>query len=142
MSEATAVVALLRTGKRRWSEYAELVDEHGSAAAVLDLELAGGSDVPTLFADEEERPDLKAIRAEIIAWQDEGMRLLTMLHPEYPENLRSVHDRPPFVFVGGRLEARDARSVAIVGTRQLASRGHCSAAPAAAWYHPPPVLAP
>lgn len=122
-SETTALVALLRTGKRGWAHYAELVDEAGSAVAVLERELAGGAEAPTLFEDEEERPDLEAISAEISSWQAEGMSLLTMLHPEYPENLRSVHDRPPFVFVAGHLEPRDARSVAIVGTRRATDRG-------------------
>jgi DNA processing protein len=51
------------------------------------------------------------------------MRLLTVLDPEYPENLRSVHDRPPLIFVAGELARRDARSVAVVGTRQASEQG-------------------
>ena len=36
------------------------------------------------------------------------MRLVTVLEPDYPPNLRAVHDRPPMVFVAGRLTAADA----------------------------------
>jgi DNA processing protein len=122
-SEAAAVVALLRAGKRRWSEYADLVEDAGSASAVLEGELARERSTPTLFGDDPAAPDLDAIGAEIEAWEHEGMRLLTLLDPGYPENLRSVHDRPPLVFLAGSLEARDTRGVAVVGTRRASDRG-------------------
>lgn len=122
-SEAAAVVALLRAGKRRWSEYADLVEDAGSASTVLQGELDRERSTPTLFGDDPAGPDLDAIAAEIEAWEREGMRLLTLLDPGYPENLRSVHDRPPFVFLAGSLEARDTRGVAVVGTRRASDRG-------------------
>jgi DNA processing protein len=34
-----------------------------------------------------------------------------------------VHDRPPFVFVAGKLEAVDARAIAIVGSRVASQHG-------------------
>jgi DNA processing protein len=49
------------------------------------------------------------------------MTLLTILDGDYPENLRAVYDRPPFIFVAGRLRPEDSRSVAVVGAR-MASR--------------------
>ncbi len=122
-TEAAAVVALLRVGSRPWSEYADLVEEAGSASAVLEEELAREARAPALFGGEHDAPDLDAISGEIEAWGREGMRLLTVLDPGYPENLRSVHDRPPFVFVAGRLELRDARSIAVVGTRRASEHG-------------------
>ena len=59
--------------------------------------------------------------AEIAAWERSGIRLLTVLDPDYPENLRTVYDRPPLIFVAGSLRQRgrtlgrrrrDARSLA------------------------------
>ena len=47
--ERAAMVALLRTGRRPWVEYAELVEERGSATAVLEEELARASGQATLF---------------------------------------------------------------------------------------------
>ena len=35
-----------------------------------------------------------------------------MLDPEYPQNLRRIYNRPPFLFVRGRLMDEDNRSVA------------------------------
>lgn len=121
--ETAALVALLRTGTRRWSEYADLVEEAGSVTAVLEAERADAQRTPTLFEDEDPISDLGEIAMEIEAWERDGMRLLTLLDPDYPENLRSVHDRPPFVFVAGQLQMRDARGVAIVGTRRASERG-------------------
>lgn len=121
--EAASVVALLRTGRRRWSEYADLIEDAGTASAVLETELAGEQRTPALFGDEPTSPDLDAIAAEIETWEQDGMRFLTLLDPGYPENLRSVHDRPPFVFLAGSLEARDTRGVAVVGTRSASERG-------------------
>jgi DNA processing protein len=122
-TEAAALVALLRTGTRRWSEYADLIEEADSVTAVLVGERADGQRTPTLFGDEGSAPDLGGIAEEVEAWERDGLRLLTLLDPGYPENLRSVHDRPPFVFVAGQLRTRDARGVAVVGTRGASERG-------------------
>lgn len=122
-AEAAALLALLRIAERPWSQYADLVEEAGSATAVLDDELARAARAPALFGDEDSGPDLAAISTEIEAWERDGLSLLTVLDPRYPENLRSVHDRPPFVFVAGRLEPRDTRSIAVVGTRSASERG-------------------
>ena len=48
---------------------------------------------------------------------------VTVLDPEYPDNLRAVHDRPPLIFVAGGYEARDGRSVAVVGSREASAEG-------------------
>jgi DNA processing protein len=61
--------------------------------------------------------------AEIAVWERSGIRLLTVLDPKYPENLRSVYDRPPLIFVAGSLRQPDARSVAVVGTRAASPKG-------------------
>lgn len=113
-------MALLRRRARPWSHYADLVEDAGSAVAVLEAER--GSDRPQLFAVEES-PDLDAVSAEIEAWEREDMRLVTVLDPDYPENLRGVHDRPPLIFIRGSLLHRDTDGVAVVGTRQATAGG-------------------
>ncbi|MFF7153031.1 DNA-processing protein DprA [Streptomyces griseoaurantiacus] len=50
--------------------------------------------------------------------------LVTVLDAEYPENLRTVDDLPPFLFYRGKLDHQaDARSVAVVGTREVTELG-------------------
>lgn len=121
--ETPAIVALARHEGVRWSHVAELVEEVGSARAVL--ERLGASESATLFDDPDRPPpiDLPAIAEEIAAWRAEGMDLVTVLDDAYPVNLRTVHDRPPLLFVRGALAPEDESSVAVVGTRQASSRG-------------------
>jgi DNA processing protein len=117
LNESAALVVLLRTGKRPWQQYAELVDESGSAIAVLEEERGGQG---TLFADGD---DVAAAAEHVARWREQGMRLLTVLDPGYPENLRGVHDRPPLIFVSGQLDRSDSRSIAVVGTRMATPNG-------------------
>lgn len=122
------MVALLRAGRRPWVEYAELVEERGSAAAVLDDELEREAapdgqtsllDAPPESADEV----LDQARADLERWTEDGMQLVTVLEPGYPPNLRAVHDRPPMVFVAGVLTPADARAIAVVGARKATGAG-------------------
>jgi DNA processing protein len=113
---SAALVALLRTGKRPWNVYAGMVEEAGDAFQILEQEQG-------LLAQEQ----ADRAGAEIARWDAEGMRLLTVLDHDYPENLRAVHDRPPLIFVAGRLKPRDARSIAVVGSRQASRQGQARA---------------
>ena len=124
------MVALLRGGRRPWVEYAEMVEEQGSAVAVLEREQTTEADGQTTLIPEDPDPD-PATREEHIAqaiadlerWDAQGMRLLTILDPDYPPNLRAVHDRPPIVFVAGHITPQDAHSVAVVGARKATEHG-------------------
>lgn len=111
-SEAAALVALLRAAKRPLREYAELLEQGGSAAQLLEAEQ--GLLAPVL---------LEGAASDVAAWRQEGIRPVTLLDPKYPPNLRAVHDRPPLLFVAGELEPRDARSVAVIGTRKPSTEG-------------------
>jgi DNA processing protein len=122
------MVALLRTGRRPWGEYAELVEELGSAAAALQRALAVEQETDhqtsLLPAHATPREDhLARAREDLERWSAQGMRLVTVLEPDYPANLRAVHDRPPMVFVAGHLTPEDARAVAVVGARKATSAG-------------------
>lgn len=124
--------------------YADLVEDAGSAIAVLEHEQRCSMAQPgqqSLFAaltsgDEpaeeqgatgscsaDRAEQLDAAAAEIAGWRAAGMELVTVLDREYPDNLRGVHDRPPLIFVAGRLEPGDARAVAVVGTRRPSASG-------------------
>jgi DNA processing protein len=70
----------------------------------------------------EARPRLDAVRTEASAiigdTERRGAQLTTVLDEDYPLNLRTIYNLPPFLFYRGRLDVdRDARSVAVVGTR-------------------------
>jgi DNA processing protein len=111
-ADTAALVALLRAPKRPDGEYASLIEEAGGATQIL-------ADEHGLIAQQL----LDDARAEIEAWNAAGIALFTVLDPGYPPNLRAVHDRPPLIFVAGRLEPNDVRSVAVIGTRRPSSAG-------------------
>lgn len=122
--ETAALVALLRHGHRAWHHYAELVEARGSALAVLR---EPDADEPaTLFpvdAEPEREIDLDTIVDEVERWDAEGISIATVLDDAYPANLRTIHNRPPFVFSRGSMTPGDERSVAVVGTRRASDEG-------------------
>ncbi|MGD9572894.1 MAG: DNA-processing protein DprA [Thermoleophilia bacterium] len=122
--EAAALVALLRRGGRIWHLVSDEIEERGSAIAILD-ETSLSADL-TLFpaqTDQRIEEDLDAVVAEIGEWEAEGIRLVTVLDDDYPQNLRAIHNRPPLLFLRGSLLAGDARAIAVVGTRQVSPDG-------------------
>jgi DNA processing protein len=120
--ESAALVALLRLGRRPWRAYAALVEDAGSARAVLERELDGQDDQASLLPEDPE-PIVAQAASDIAAWDAAGMHLVTVLDPGYPDNLRAVHDRPPLIFVAGALQATDARAIAVIGSRQASPLG-------------------
>ena len=124
--DRAALIALLRLGRRSPSAYAEAVERAGSASVVLQQELAGG-DGQGILLPERPEPLLTDAEAEIAAWERDGFELLTVLDERYPQNLRTVHDRPPVLFMSGRLTPQDARSVAVIGSRRASLSGLAAA---------------
>lgn len=121
-TERQALVALLRLGRRSWPSYRELIDELGGAAAALEREVTEPGGQGTLLADDPASL-LAQAREEMERWAASGIRILTVLDPDYPSNLRLVHDHPPLLFVAGRLEPQDERSVAVIGSRNASPDG-------------------
>ena len=125
--EQAALIALLRRGDRPWHHIAQLAESAGSALAIFEGRYRDPyEDEPlVLFAEKPgtEPVDLEAIVGEIDAWESEEVAFVTVLDDDYPVNLRSIHNRPPFLFVRGDLSPDDERSVAVVGTRNPSARG-------------------
>ncbi|MGF0177256.1 DNA-processing protein DprA [Streptomyces sp. Marseille-Q5077] len=63
------------------------------------------------------------VETECEAAETAGARLVTVLDEGYPANLRVIPNLPPFLFHLGDLEERDARSAAVVGTRNASEDG-------------------
>lgn len=74
------------------------------------------------------RPHLDKYRAEAESVTEvataAGLALTTILDGDYPLNLRTIFNAPPFLFYRGGLDAeKDARSIAVVGTREASAEG-------------------
>lgn len=116
VGETAALIALLRDGRRSWAHYAADVAEAGSAVPVLAAEHG------LLAADLADRAG-----AELSAWEQRGIRVLTWLDPQYPPRLRAVRDAPPVLFLSGSLTPADRQAVAVIGSRRPSETGRSAA---------------
>ncbi|MDP9885496.1 DNA processing protein [Sinomonas atrocyanea] len=113
--ERASLVALLRPpGEFKWAPLRDVLLETDVPPSVLleEKRQSGGA-----FGAVD---DLVEHAARLIdQWESDGTRFLTYLDPEYPRQLREVHDLPPFVFGRGRLWPRGERErgISIVGSR-------------------------
>lgn len=67
--------------------------------------------------------DWGTVSEQIALARHSDTRVVTWADGEYPENLRHIHDPPPFLFVRGWLRPADRLAVAIVGSRTASSYG-------------------
>lgn len=126
--ERAAVLALAREPGRSWRELAHALETIGSAVEILEHGVKAERD-ERLFDFEPVEPDgrINTAHEDVEKWRREGIEVVTVLDADYPVNLRSVHDRPPFLFVRGQLQSDDERSIAVVGTRSASEEGIATA---------------
>ena len=117
--EQAALIAWLRRPKVVWSAVTEQLEESGSVRAAA----AGAAPAQGALFDVTPTDEFGKAAADLERWERAGIRLISVLDPEYPSNLRMIHQRPPVLFLRGTTDARDATSVAVVGTRKASPRG-------------------
>jgi DNA processing protein len=106
-----------------WSLIARLALHPGGLddlrrAVITEKSAAAARSRPVLREGLRSRPALAdRVSAEVAAASGAGARLVTVLDPDYPANLRLIPNLPPFLFCRGELRDDDARSVAVVGAR-------------------------
>ena len=132
MREQAAVLALVRASPGEWYQTADVISEAGSAVRLL-----GGE--PVIMPAERRQyaselvsrigpADVAQAQTLIDRVTSQGVRLITVLDEDYPENLKLIFNRPPFIWVRGELEPRNLRAIAVVGTRQATEEGRAAAA--------------
>ncbi len=120
--DTPALVALLRAGGRSWAAYIVAARRAGGVQAGL---------APAVLAQEFGLLAYAAMDdavSELKMWKTRGYRLFSVLDAGYPDNLRSVENRPPLLFIAGELCASDSRSVSVIGTRSPSECGCQTAA--------------
>jgi DNA processing protein len=128
--EQAAVLALTEVYKGPWHRVSRELAEVGSAVALLNSECAGSGGALELWpgeahpeAEDADRRIARMDRLISAVEVDPRTWLTTVLDQHYPRNLRLVYDRPPFLFVRGRMMTTDHRAIAVVGTRAASSEG-------------------
>ena len=119
--EQVALLGLLLGSRISWTEISDRVESRGSASAVLD---EFRSEQQTLFdLDDEVGSWISRATALLDQWDRERLHFASLLDPEYPQQLLTVHQRPPFVMWKGVTSECDRSGVAIVGTRHASDVG-------------------
>lgn len=73
------------------------------------------------FAELKAREAMLLRRAEGFA--DKGIRLVSMFDPEYPKRLDNIKNKPPLLYVSGKLPDDNRHAAAIVGSRKCSEYG-------------------
>lgn len=127
--EQAALLALTQAAPAAWYEVSELVEEVGSASAVLhgqpileEPRLAHLAQVLRSRVKPDEVTQWRVV-VDDLRKRLPDVSLVTVLDEVYPNNLRAIYNRPPFLFVRGTLLPEYARSVAVVGTRGASPEG-------------------
>ena len=127
LREQAAVLALVSATEGEWFRTAALVEEIGSALAVVEGDWDTLETVPPQLAEDLSKrvssTDIDRFATQIAEWEARGLTLITILDDRYPANLRQIYNRSPFLFVRGQLAPEDDRSVAVVGTRNASEKG-------------------
>jgi DNA processing protein len=124
-----SLLALLRVKDGNWHVLAREAQRPGGLEALLagrTLEVSNEAKA-TLAALRPELPALDRYREEVVSVLElarkDDIRLTTPLDEDYPVNLRTIFNLPPFLFYRGTLMESDARAVAVVGTREASDQG-------------------
>jgi DNA processing protein len=130
--EQAAVLALVRASQGDWYQTADVIAEAGGAVRLL------AGEMPVMSAERKQRAtellsrvstaDLSDAQNLIDRVTSQGVRLITITDEDYPENLKLIFNRPPFIWVRGQLDSRSLRAIAVVGTRQATDDGRGTAA--------------
>src|SRR5699024_3990077 len=105
-TEQAALLALLRDRRDGWSAVADDVEICGSAYELL-VEGRPGAQGELFGAEQAPTERLDAALAAIERWEAAGLSLVTLLDEDYPGQLLTIHQRPPFLFYQGTLSAED-----------------------------------
>ena len=128
-SERIAWIQLRQTPQLGPVRLLRLIRAFGSAESVLgqpagQLEQAG---VPRQVARAVAQRATEAARQEAeqeyARAEQNGIRILLYVEPDYPVNLKSIYAPPPYLYIRGELKSEDRLGVAIVGSRRAGREG-------------------
>ena len=125
MTEAASLLARLLAEPGKWSAIADDVEELGTASVESQVCRIGQQ---TLFNEAAEVANPTADAEQLLSeWKHEGMTFASLLDAEYPRQLLTIYQRPPFVMWRGEPSDGDSSGVCIVGSRAASPRGIATA---------------
>lgn len=127
--EHVHLTALLRANKgTAWHRVANVVDTAGTAEGLIRGEIEPPNDFARGLVEAVTEGHVKDSRVEVASWQGKDLSIWSILDNDYPMELRTIYDRPPFIFCRGEWLDSDSHGLAVVGTRQATKQGLKAAA--------------
>lgn len=129
MSDVVDLLSMCRVRGVSWSFLARQAQRPGGLAELLQGRTSESSSdaadsLALLKAAQDEIPDHRSwVQATLADMAMDRVKLTTVLDDDYPANLRLIFNLPPFLTYRGELRPDDARSVAVVGTREASEEG-------------------
>jgi DNA processing protein len=119
-----ALSTVLNVGPIR---FVSLVKHFGSPEAVLsasEKELSDFPEIgPIIVSNIKKKVDWELTDRQLELMEKNQVQVLTFRDEAYPENLKSIYDPPPFLFIKGEIKKEDKNAVAIVGCRAASQYG-------------------
>jgi len=105
-------------GPRRFVSLVEHFGSPGNVFSASEEELSRVPDVGRKLASNiKKNADFRLAEKQVSLLEKNRFFFLTYKDSNYPENLKSIFDFPPFLFVRGQIKKEDKKAIAIVGTR-------------------------
>lgn len=120
------LVAMLRANHGvPWHRIATVVETAGTAQGLVVGDVPPSGPFAEEVVGQVDEQTLAHARTEVASWADrEDMAVASILDDDYPSSLRTIYNRPPFVFIRGRWEDdSDGDGLAVVGTRSASDEG-------------------
>lgn len=129
--EAAFLSALTRIKRLPAVELKKLLDDFGSARRIWRMPggemTAAGIKPTTARILAQERRSIDPDKEALLIYK-EGLNVLVVGGPDYPPQLGQLPDAPPVIFVRGSVSVlKEARMLAVVGTRRLTAYGESAA---------------
>lgn len=129
MNDVVDLLSMCRVRGVSWSFLARQAQRPRGLADLLEGRSSESSTDATeslalLQVARDELPSHRAwVTTTLADLASDGVNLTTVLDDDYPANLRLIFNLPPFLTYRGMLRPDDARSVAVVGTREASVEG-------------------
>ncbi|OIO36207.1 MAG: DNA protecting protein DprA [Candidatus Omnitrophica bacterium CG1_02_46_14] len=121
------IVALSLIARVGAVTYKKLTEKFGDIDSILKAtskDLTSLKNLPKNLQESLKNPELlEKAEKEITKAQKSGVDIISLLDPEYPEELREIYDAPMVLYVRGHLPIKGTPAVAIVGSRKASLYG-------------------
>jgi DNA processing protein len=123
--EPVYLLAMLRASGGEWHRIATLVEQAGTAEGLVRGHVQPHNEFAQQVISSVGQSHIDEAGSEVESWtRYSGMSVWTVLDQEYPSSLRTIFNRPPFIFCEGEWNDEiDRDGLAVVGTRKPTQDG-------------------